>query len=45
MVRDEYNDGLSAEDRILLEGTFTRILDYLTHNNDREIPLATIHSA
>tara|TARA_B000000565_G_scaffold6650_2_gene5324 strand:+ start:2193 stop:3644 length:1452 start_codon:yes stop_codon:yes gene_type:complete len=45
MVRDEYNDGLSAEDRVLLEGTFTRILDYLASKNDRQMPLATIHSA
>ena len=45
MARDEYSGGLSAEDRVLLEGTFTRILDYLVNKSNREVPLATIHSA
>ena len=43
MVRDEHNDGLSAEDRVLLEGTFT---DFgLFSQQKRFEPLATIHSA
>ena len=45
MVNSQSNNGLSEEDRLLLEGTFTRILDYLTSNSNREVPLATIHSA
>tara|TARA_Y100000994_G_scaffold90845_1_gene75094 strand:- start:1371 stop:2822 length:1452 start_codon:yes stop_codon:yes gene_type:complete len=45
MVNSQSNNGLSEEDHLLLEGTFTRILDYLASNSNREVPLATIHSA
>ena len=45
MVNNHSSNGLSDEDRLLLEGTFTRILNYLASNSNRDIPLATIHSA
>ena len=44
MVRDEYNDGLSAK-IVYYWKEHSRILDYLASKNDRENPLATIHSA